>query len=58
LGCDDWLTARVTTCGELDDLIAQAESAETGVYIEVVTDRYAASPLSQKMHDSRETLYA
>lgn len=58
LGCEGWLTARVTTCGELDDLIKQAEQAETGVYIEVVTDRYAASQLSQKYHDSRETLYA
>jgi len=38
--------------------IKQAEQAETGVYIEVVTDRYAASQLSQKYHDSRETLYA
>ena len=58
LGCEGWLTARVTTWGELDDLIKQAEQAGTGVYIEVVTDRYAASQLSQKYHDSRETLYA
>jgi indolepyruvate decarboxylase len=58
LGCEGWLTARVTSCGELDDLIGQAERSETGVYIEVVTDRYAASQLSQKFHDSRETLYA
>jgi len=58
LGCDGWLTARVTTCGDLNDLITQAETAESGVYIEVITDRYAASQLSQKLHDSRETLYA
>jgi indolepyruvate decarboxylase len=58
LGCNGWLTARVTTCGELDNAIKKAETAETGAYIEVVTDRYAASQLSQKLHESRETLYA
>jgi hypothetical protein len=47
-GCDDWQTFRVTTCGELDDALAAAASATTGVYIEVVTDAYAASPLSLK----------
>jgi indolepyruvate decarboxylase len=58
LGCDGWLTARVTTCGDLDEIITRAETVETGAYIEVVTDRYAASQLSQRLHDSRETLYA
>jgi indolepyruvate decarboxylase len=58
LGCDGWLTARVTTCGELDDIITKAESRTNGAYIEVVTDRYAASALSQRLHDSIDTLYA
>jgi indolepyruvate decarboxylase len=58
MGCDGWLTARVTTCGELDAAIKQAETSGTGAYIEVVADRYAASPLSQKLHDSIGTLYA
>jgi indolepyruvate decarboxylase len=58
LGCEDWFAARVTTCAELDEAIRTAESCGTGAYIEVVTDRYAASPLSQKLHDSRDTLYA
>jgi indolepyruvate decarboxylase len=57
LGCDDWLSARVETCGELDKAIAKAEAAGTGVYIEVVTGRYVASPLSQKLHESIATLY-
>ena len=57
MGCDGWFTARVTTCGELDAAIKQAEAAGTGAYIEVVSDRYAASPLSQKLHDSVATLY-
>jgi indolepyruvate decarboxylase len=58
MGCDGWFTARVTTCGELDAAIKQAEGGGTGAYIEVVADRYAASPLSQKLHDSIATLYA
>jgi len=58
LGCDGWLTARVTTCGEFDDIIKKAESCDTGAYIEVITDRYAASVLSQKLHDTIDSLYA
>jgi len=58
MGCDGWFAARVTTCGELDAAIKQAETGGTGAYIEVVADRYAASPLSQKLHDSIGTLYA
>ena len=58
LGCDGWFTARVTTCGELDSAIKKAESSGTGAYIEVVTDRHAASPLSQKMHESIASLYS
>ena len=58
LGCDGWFTARVTTCGELDEAIKTAEARGTGAYIEVVTDRYAASPLAKKYHELIETLYA
>ncbi|HEY5894605.1 MAG TPA: thiamine pyrophosphate-binding protein [Chthoniobacterales bacterium] len=57
LGCDGWFTARVTTCAELDQALAAADQAKTGVYIEVVTDLYAASSLAMKLHDSLETLY-
>ena len=57
MGCDGWFTARVTTCGELDAAIKQAETGGTGAYIEVAADRYAASPLAQKLHDSIGTLY-
>jgi indolepyruvate decarboxylase len=56
-GCDDWMTARVTTCAELDEALRKAAKAETGVYIEVVTDPYAASPLSLKLHDAMQALY-
>jgi len=57
LGCDGWFTARVATCGELDQALAKASDLSTGAYIEVVTDAYAASPLALKLHESMSTLY-
>jgi indolepyruvate decarboxylase len=57
LGGDGWFTARATTCGELDAAMEQAVRARTDAYIEVVTDTYAASPLSMKLHDAVKTLY-
>jgi indolepyruvate decarboxylase len=58
LGCRDWLTLRVETCGDLDRALLAARNSNTGVYIEVVTDAYAASPLATKLHDAVKTLYA
>ncbi len=58
LGCDEWFTARVTTCGEFDEALKIAANATEGVYIEVVTDKYAASPLSLKLHENITSLYA
>ena len=58
LGCDGWYTARVATCAELDQALATASQGNTGAYIEVVTDAYAASPLALKLHDSLRTLYS
>jgi indolepyruvate decarboxylase len=57
LGCDGWFTARVTTCGEFDQALKAAGRGDTAAYIEVVTDPYAASPLSMKLHESVKTLY-
>jgi indolepyruvate decarboxylase len=57
LGCDGWFTARVATCGELDEALKTAGTARNGAYVEVVTDAYAASPLALKMHDSFRALY-
>jgi hypothetical protein len=56
-GCENWFTARVTTCGELDQAITHAEERDTGAYIEVVTDTYVTSPLAAKLHEARGTLY-
>jgi indolepyruvate decarboxylase len=58
LGCDGWFTARVTTCGELDQALQQAGQNGSGCYVEVVTDEFAAPPLPQKLHENRDTLYA
>jgi len=57
LGCDGWLTLRATTCAQLDDALEKASHAVTGVYVEVVTDTYAASSLALKLHESMKTLY-
>jgi indolepyruvate decarboxylase len=54
LGCTDWLTARVATCGELDQVIDLAETSGSGAYIEVVTDPFIAPPLPMKMHELRK----
>ena len=57
LGCTDWFTARVTTCGEFDQALKTASEGDRAAYIEVVTDKYAASPLAMKLHESVKTLY-
>ena len=57
LGCDDWFTARVSTCGEFDQALTTASEGNRGVYIEVVTDKYAAPPIALAFHESVNTLY-
>src|ERR1700756_1623253 len=57
LGCDDWFTARVTTCGELDQALKIISQSDKAAYIEVVTDKYAAPPVALKFHESVKTLY-
>jgi indolepyruvate decarboxylase len=38
MGCKDWYTAKVTTLGELDAALAEAENTESGVYVEIIVD--------------------
>jgi indolepyruvate decarboxylase len=57
LGCQGWLTARVTTCGELDAALRTAEEADGAAYIEVVTDAYEAPPLYKKLHENVKSFY-
>jgi len=56
-GCDDWLALKVTNCAELDDALSRAQAARTGVYIEIVTDKYASSELALKLHDAMKAVY-
>jgi indolepyruvate decarboxylase len=58
LGCDGWLTARVRTCGEFDDALARLRAKDSPAYIEVITDKYVASPLAQAYHENIATLYS
>ncbi len=58
LGCGGWLTKRVTTCGEFDQVLKSAQESKTGAYIEVVTDAYAVPPLITKMHENLASLYS
>ena len=57
LGCQGWFTARVSTCGELDDALKTAEQANGAAYIEVVTDAYEAPPLYKKLHENVKSFY-
>ncbi len=57
LGCRDWFTTRVTTCGELSGALAVAAKNNSASYIEVVTDAYAASPLALQLHNTFRNLY-
>jgi len=57
LGCDDWVTARVTTCGEFDQALKATSEGGRAAYIEVVTGKYAAPPVALKFHESVNTLY-
>jgi hypothetical protein len=41
---------------EFDKALKATEQGDTGAYIEVVTDKYVASPLSMKLHESVKTL--
>src|SRR3984957_2119930 len=57
LGCTDWITRKVTTCEELDAALHLAAATASGLYIEIITETYAASDLALKLHDSMKTLY-
>ncbi len=45
-GMADWDCTRVTTNGELDQALTRAGQADSGVYIEIVTDTMAASDMA------------
>jgi indolepyruvate decarboxylase len=57
MGCQGWFTTRVSTCGELDDVLKSAEQADGAAYIEVITDAYEAPPMYKKLHENVESFY-
>jgi indolepyruvate decarboxylase len=57
LGCQGWFTARVSSCGVLDDALKTAEQADSTAYIEVVTDAYEAPPMYKKLHENVQSFY-
>jgi indolepyruvate decarboxylase len=57
MGCQGWFTARVSSCGVLDDSLKTAERADGPSYIEVVTDAYEAPPMYKKLHENVKSFY-
>ena len=57
LGCQGWFTARVSSCGVLDDALKTAEQADGAAYIEVITDPYEAPPMYKKLHENVKSFY-
>lgn len=58
LGCKDWYCPKVTCCDELNNAINQAELHDNASYIEVITGKYIAPELANKLHESLDTLYS
>ncbi len=57
LGCKGWLTRKVSTSGELDQVMAELPEVNTAAYVEVVTPWLSAPPLMKAMHDNLMSLY-
>jgi len=57
LGCDDWMTARVSTCGELELALRRAAVADSAVYIEVITGPDEAPPFPLHLRDYAMSMY-
>ncbi|MBV8349272.1 MAG: hypothetical protein JOZ49_17625, partial [Mycolicibacterium sp.] len=57
LGCEGWFTARVSSCGVLDDALQTAEQANSAAYIEVITDAHEAPPMYKKLHENVKSFY-
>ena len=57
LGCADWVTARVTTLGELDVAMKAARESNSGAYIEIVGERMDMPPVLAFAHDRLATMY-
>ena len=50
-GCEGWFCVKVTTTGELDAALEEANRGDRAAYIEVVTDRYSMPPGAEKLFE-------
>ena len=50
LGRNNWITRKATTCGELDKIMRELDTAKVGAYIEIVTPELSAPPLMRAIH--------
>jgi indolepyruvate decarboxylase len=50
LGCNDWVTRKAITCGDLDRVMRELDNIKTGAYIEIVTPELSAPPLMETIH--------
>ena len=50
LGCNDWITRKVSTCDDLDRVMRELDNAKTGAYIEIVTPKLSAPSLMEAVH--------
>ncbi|MDD2614926.1 MAG: alpha-keto acid decarboxylase family protein [Methanosarcina sp.] len=50
LGCNDWITRKATTCGDLDKILRELNNTKTGAYIEIVTPKLSAPQLMEMIH--------
>lgn len=50
LGCNDWITRKATTCGDLDNILRELNNIKTGAYIEIVTPKLSAPQLMEMIH--------
>ena len=57
-GATDWYSEKVTTASGLDNALNKAALTNSASYIEVVTERYEASELAQKLKESKSSLYS
>jgi indolepyruvate decarboxylase len=52
LGRNNWITRKATTCGELDKIMRELNTAKVGAYIEIVTPELSAPPLMKAIHEN------
>ncbi len=52
LGCNNWITRKVTTCEDLDKIMRELDNAKKGAYIEIVTPKLSAPQLMETIHEN------